>query len=209
MKGWLIVCLLLFALPANATQDRWPALYNVSGVAADDVLNVRSEPNAGAPIVGTLAADTRDVELIRPNDRQTWALVNIGERSGWVSLAFLQRQPGQWYGAAPDTLWCAGTEPFWSFKVDAGKITYESQDTATQMGRIDATTQSHNHTGRHAIVGIFERSGDGPYLDSLALLANEVCGDGMSDREYGFALDLILGNMNGFVLQSGCCSLTR
>ncbi|MFG6624806.1 hypothetical protein ACGYLD_05885 [Sulfitobacter sp. 1A12056] len=37
----LALFLCLRALPVWATQDAWPALHDVSGVGADDVLNIR------------------------------------------------------------------------------------------------------------------------------------------------------------------------
>jgi hypothetical protein len=106
------------ALPGAATQDGWPAIHDVTGVAADDVLNIRERPDASSPIVGQLAPDAT-VEVIRPNERLTWGLVNAGERTGWVSLRYLQRRPGQWDGAFPEIASCFGTEPFWSLRARA------------------------------------------------------------------------------------------
>jgi hypothetical protein len=46
--------LLLLAMATPATAQVLPALYNVAGVAADDVLDVRAAYEAGAEIVDTL-----------------------------------------------------------------------------------------------------------------------------------------------------------
>ena len=94
-----LLLLFLLAGPAAATQDQWPALFDVSGVAPDDVLNIRAAPSASAEIIGTLAPDAAGVEVVRPDSRHGWGLVNTGEGSGWASLAFLVRRPGQWLGA--------------------------------------------------------------------------------------------------------------
>ncbi|MEP2426619.1 MAG: SH3 domain-containing protein, partial [Tateyamaria sp.] len=94
----LAVVLCLWALPAAATQDAWPALYDVSGVAENDALNIRQAPDAAAPIIGSLTPDAEGIEVIRPDDHHGWGLVNSGEGRGWVSLRYLTRQPGQWAG---------------------------------------------------------------------------------------------------------------
>ena len=209
MKGLVALLLLaLTALPALATQDRWPSLFDVTGVAADDVLNIRAAPDAGAPIIGTLDPDATSVEILEPNDRHTWGKVNTQEGTGWINLSFVRLQPGQFYGAVPERALCHGTEPFWSLRLDDGTMTYEAMDAgAPQVGRIDAVSQSLNHPGRSAVTGIFERTEDSQFLDGVAMLSNEACSDGMSDRAYGFRVDLILGNIEGFEMRSGCCSL--
>ena len=71
----ILLTLLFLALPAQA-QD-FPALYAVTGVAADDVLNIRSRPDAGAPIIGALAPDSTGVEVLGRSGN--WALVSAGE----------------------------------------------------------------------------------------------------------------------------------
>ena len=188
---WLALCLTLLAAPALATQDRWPALFDVTGVATDDVLNIRRTPAADGELLGSFPADARDIEVLRPNDRETWGMVNLGDTTGWVSLSYLARQPGQWYGSAPDRAYCSGTEPFWSLTRDGEGAIYATPD------------------GRHALTLIFSRDEGGKYLDGVLLLSNQSCTDGMSDRAYGFRADVILGNIEGFDLLSGCCSLHR
>ena len=205
----LALLLMLCASPLWATQDRWPALFNVTGVAADDALNVRAGPFPDSPIIGRFGPYQRDIEVVRPNDRETWGLVNIGERTGWVSLAYLARQPGQWYGSLPDRAFCGGTEPFWTLTIEDGKASFSRFEAERQSGRVDAVTRSLNHPGRHSVAGIFERGVGGRYADFLALVSNEACSDGMSDRAYGYRIDMTAGNMEGFDLWSGCCALGR
>ena len=86
---------------------------------------------------------------------------------------------------------------------------YEVTVFVRQTGRIDAAARSQNHPGRHALTGIFSREEGGRYLDAVALLSNQSCTDGISDRAYGFRVDLILGNTEGFDLLSGCCTLAN
>ena len=83
----LALFLIVAAGPALATQDGWPALYDVTGVDSADVLNIRSEPGAAGDVIGALPPDAQNVEVIRDNDgHATWGLINTGEGTGWVSL---------------------------------------------------------------------------------------------------------------------------
>lgn len=194
----LLGAFLLLAAPTLATQPGWPALHDVARVAPDDVLNVRAGPGASHPVIATLEPDARGVEVIRPSDDARWGLVNAGEGTGWVSLAFLDRRPGQWRGATPALRRCSGTEPFWSLAVDGEAAALEEFGTGAPAiaGRVLARPASTARSDRHGLV-----------LDLGGLRAAsvryEACGDGMSDRAYGLAIDVIGG---GTVL-SGCCSL--
>ena len=188
----------LVAGPAAATQDAWPALHDVSGVAPDDVLNVRAAPSATAEIVGALAPDAAGVEVVRPSEDERWGLVNVGERSGWVSLDFLDRHPGQFYGARPRIASCFGTEPFWTlgFESEGDAVTWATPE-ETRAGRLLSRPAPSNDRRRHGLVLA---------LDGLrvASVRTETCGDGMRDREYGIAIDVI-----GERVLSGCCTLQR
>jgi hypothetical protein len=118
----LLAALLLLATPA-AAQDALPILADVTGVAADDVLNVRAAPNAGAEIVGTLAPDMRGVEVAGLDPSGGWGLVNSGERAGWAAMRFLAPRADVWRaGALPEGLTCFGTEPFWSLRPGGGRL---------------------------------------------------------------------------------------
>ncbi|MEM7140469.1 MAG: SH3 domain-containing protein [Actinomycetota bacterium] len=66
--------------------------WSVFGVAADDVLNVRSGPGVENPIVGTLAPDAVGVDVDGEAERvgsQTWVPVNADGLRGWVNRRFL------------------------------------------------------------------------------------------------------------------------
>lgn len=198
----LALVLALWTAPAWATQDAWPALHDVVGVAADDVLNLRAAPSATSEIVGTLAPDATGVEVIRPDDAHAWGLVNTGERTGWVALRFLARAPGQWFGATPDLAACFGTEPFWSltFAGDpdgrGDAVTWSTPEGA-QTGRVLSRPSSSSDRRRHGLVMAFDGI-------RTASVRTEACGDGMSDRAYGLAIDVI-----GADVASGCCTLQR
>jgi hypothetical protein len=199
MRSILTLLALLAAAPAAATQDGWPALHDVTGVASDDVLNIRAEPSAQAPIVGTLAPDATEVEVIRPTEDLTWGLVNTAEGSGWASLTFLARRPGQWDGAFPMLARCFGTEPFWSLTLD-GDVAFYAEPEREAQGVVAARLGSPARRDRH---GLRVAMPDGRWIDGV--ISTEACSDGMSDRSYGLAFDAL--GADGVL--SGCCSLSR
>ena len=183
------------AAPALATQDGWPALHDVAGVAADDALNVRAFPSASAGIVGTLRPDATGVEVVRPTDDLGWGLVNVGEGTGWVSLAFLDRQPGQWFGAPPALASCFGTEPFWTLTFAGDDLTLSTPEREVP-GRVLSRPAPSGDRRRHGLVMAFEGL-------RVASVRYEPCDDGMSDRAYGLGIDVIADAD----LLSGCCTL--
>ena len=189
----------VLAVPALATQDGWPAIHDVTGVAPNDVLNIRERPDASSPVVGRLPPDAT-VEVIRPNARMTWGLVNAGERPGWVSLRFLARRPGQWDGAFPEIGACFGTEPFWSLRRDGDAITFSTPETSETL-TITARSGSENRRDSFHVIA------EGPTGPAVAILQTEACSDGMSDREFGISMQLLLGLGPGARQLSGCCTL--
>ncbi|GAA6188440.1 hypothetical protein NBRC116596_15030 [Litorivita sp. NS0012-18] len=47
-----IAVFVLIAGAAQAQNAVLPTYYNVQGVASDDALNIRAQPDAGAPVLG-------------------------------------------------------------------------------------------------------------------------------------------------------------
>ena len=208
----VLAILLLTALPAAATADGWPAIYDVTGVATDDVLNVRSAPGAGSDIVGTLAHDAKGIEVIRPNDDLTWGLVNSGEGSGWVSLNFLERAVQYWDGQFPKIRQCFGTEPFWSLEVGQPEVRLNMPGAEPRDGLVSSMHSSRSRRDRFAFSGAFFPTENGS-LDVQLSVRMESCNDGMSDREYGIAVDMLLTSpeasmdQSALGLYSGYCSI--
>lgn len=196
-----ISLLMLVASPALATQEAWPATYSVIDVSADDVLNVREGPDATSPIIGTLAHDATGVEVIRPNEAETWGLVNVGERAGWVSLRFLARDPGQWYGAPFPITACFGTEPFWNLATgETWRLsTPEGEALTAQAAPLRGSIM---HRERHVALS---RAADGRPV-ALVTVA-QACNDGMSDRDYGIGASFLVGEGDAAQMFSGCCTL--
>ena len=212
MRALAIVVAIFAAMPAFATQDGWPALYDVAGVAADDVLNIRAEPDAGAPVIGTLAPDAANVEVIRATDDLRWGLVNTAERSGWVSLSYMARQGGQWDGRMPEVRQCFGTEPFWSLSHEGAQVRFATPEDPAIDGLVSGRYGSASRRDRFVYSGSLISPDAGP-LEFVLSLRTEACNDGMSDRSYGIGADLLIRDRDAsdglrtHVLVSGCCSL--
>jgi uncharacterized membrane protein len=181
---------------ASAAQDL-PALYDVTGVAAGDVLNIRAEPDAGAAILGGLAPDARGVEVVAIADG--WAQVNSGEASGHVALRFLTPQPGPAWHALERPLTCFGTEPFWSLKIDpaAGEAILSRPATNDVTY---ATGKAYPGSAAFPVAGLPLTGG------RIVLLAARACSDGMSDRMFGIGASFHPPGFDSVPL-TGCCSL--
>ncbi len=202
MRRLVLLLWLGLATPVLATVDGWPALYDVAGVASDDVLNIRERPDVSSPVIGTFAPDATGIEVIVANEEMTWGRVNAAERSGWVSLAYLERRPGQWDGALPQIQSCFGTEPFWNFtRTSADRFRFEALgEEPFTLSVIESASSENRRDSFHVVT----EGSDGP---SVAVLETEACNDGMSDRNYGISVQLVLGIGGGSRHISGCCSL--
>lgn len=195
----VLATLLLAALlqPVSA-QMSFPELYEVTGVAADDTLNVRAEPSASATRIGTLAPDANGVEVIRVQNG--WGLVNIGEQSGWASMRFMAKQSDS-VSVTPAS--CFGTEPFWTLGFGKGDDLTWSTPSDAQAGRITARMTSANVRGVIGVEYTLNRS------RGQAVMRPEICSDGMSDRSFGIAVDLSIVAGDSAQLYSGCCTMAR
>jgi uncharacterized membrane protein len=204
LAAGLAIWLLFGPSPARATQDAWPALHDVSGVAADDVLNLRAGPGTEHEVVGSLAPDATGIEVIAPSEDLAWGLVNAGEGTAWASLAFLERRPGQWEGAFPPLARCFGTEPFWSVAVEGDALRLSTPDDPEAAdGWLAGRWGSANRRDRFAARLLWEDGAPG-----FATIRAERCSDGMSDRAFGLSIDMVAGRQDaGGGLLSGCCSL--
>ncbi len=108
------VFLMLAPTLAHAVADG-PDAYRVVGVAADDVLNIRSGPSVRFDIVGTVPHDGRGLENLAectpklPVDtlvemsskdlkalrQRTWCRIGYRGVTGWVAARFLAEDGGE------------------------------------------------------------------------------------------------------------------
>lgn len=200
MRSAIIGALLTVFAVVAGDADPLPALFDVTGVASDDVLNVRREPDAGSQKIGELAHDLRNVEVIATDSSGRWGMVNVGEQSGWTSLRYLARQPGNPDYALGQILHCSGTEPFWTFWIQQGTgAEFTLFDDVHPLGSAGYVTTAQGRPDRF-FVGTAE--------GATAILRREMCSDGMSDRAFGIGIDLLI-NTDGPALYSGCCLVSE
>lgn len=195
----LALTLILLASPAGATPEYiLPTLFHVTDVASDDVLNIRETPSPGAPIIGTLPPDARDIEVVAEQDG--WGRVNVTERTGWVSMRFLASQTETWQtGLLPENFTCFGTEPFWSLDAQGDELVLKQPDENYPEG------VSHPIT-RVASTGLFRDPLRVICAEGVTLFATpQICSDGMSDNLYGLGAAALF-DADGRLL-TGCCSI--
>lgn len=193
----------LMLLPACAAAQSLPALHDVTGVAREDTLNMRTGPSTEFEVIGKLPPDAAGIEVVDIDPSGDWGLINIGERSGWVAMRYMTRQPGQAADGPPNDLICAGTEPFWSFRLmpdgaaaftgAGGEVAFSSRQTVT----------SENRPDRHALFA------DGGETVITAILGRARCSDGMTSRAYGLGIDLLVTDKAEVHVYSGCCRIAR
>jgi uncharacterized membrane protein len=196
LKVWLTM-LAILATPL-AAQDV-PRLYDVTDVAAGDVLNIRATPSPSAPVIATLPANATGVEVTARTVTRRWGRVNTGEGVGWVSTRFLSPQ-----GRAIDNynlpvgLRCFGTEPFWSLTNGDGSLHYTDVGGADQNFAVTIAQDTGIPDDLRRMIRL-----DG---GAVAYLSPAQCSDGMSDRLYALTLSFMPGL--AAPLLSGCCSLS-
>lgn len=226
MRWWAIhgmaaAALAALAPPAAAeTGGPLPALHDVTGVAAGGTLPLRAGPRPAGEAVGALPADARGVEVlaVEPGPMGTrWARVALPEGDAWVEARFLARREdeGDWLPPVA----CIGTEPFWTFELGAGEIAglaFPGAKAAPVF--VTRRTRSANDPRSHGLTARW----DGPEGDPATfgitgapvagVLRRAACSDGMSDRPYGIAIDLLLGTLGpdgraDTAHLGGCCRL--
>lgn len=189
-----------FAAQPLVAQDL-PALHEVLGVAANDVLNIRAEPSARAEITGTLPHDAKGVEVVERSEDGAWGRVNSDEATGWVSLRHLAQLAPEDPWKIPRPLRCSGTEPFWTLALDAnGPHWVTPEDPATQLKLL---------AEKVAPQGFAMAAEEGPTRRFDLIASRQLCSDGMSDRIYGLRASLFVESADGNQLLQGCCSISQ
>lgn len=198
------ICLFLL-LSTAALADGFPAHFSVSDVSQDDRLNIRSAPNGSSDIIGDYGPYQLNIEVLRTSNDTLWGLVGVGERNGWVSMRYLERQKHLAVGEFPRPLSCFGTEPFWTLTVGVRGDEYTSLATA-RRDALELTSENVSNNG----TDIF----GGRAIFNASLGANHTlifncgyCNDGMSDREFGWSAMLFTQSPDGNSVSVGCCSM--
>lgn len=185
----LLLCVALGAAQAETVE--------VTGVAFNDVLNLRSEPRAGAPLAGALPPAAVGIEALKRADG--WVYVRSGQLEGWAAARYLR--PQSVFGERPPSpLRCIGTEPFWSFTLADDALTYTTPELKPVAAQIGDVQQSRNSTIVWRVA-----PKDGP-VASATIEARQACSDGMSDYVHPFSVRV--ETRDGMLL-SGCCDAAR
>lgn len=210
MRGAAILVWLALAFaPGIASAQDLPALHDVTGVAADDRLNIRAEPEASAAALGSFAPGMTGIEVTGLSADGRWGRVNLAEQTGWASMRYLARQPGPDWWSLEKPLSCYGTEPFWSLRLtpDAERVEFSRMGEDPQDLAVDWAT---GVAGRRGQAGMALRGADS---SGFATFTGQDCSDGMSDFSFGIAVTLFLtdaaGSGQGPSGWSGCCALAR
>lgn len=197
MLRWLLF--LWLALPLTAAAQDLPALFRVSGVDTNDVLNIRATASAQSQIIGFYPPFEDQIEVVAQDVTGRWGRVNTGETSGWVSMQFLTSSWPPHHGP-----YCFGTEPFWSA---LALSQYQGRTlTFSLLGGLKETVPL---IGRRSINSEARESGSftGHTLTGHYVISRQVCSDGMSDRVFGLTADFLINQNGDWVQYSGCCSL--
>ncbi|MCL4676744.1 MAG: peptide-binding protein [Pararhodobacter sp.] len=188
-------------LATAATAQDFPALYRVTGVAANDVLNIRAEPSARTPIVGSFAPDQTGIEVVGLSEDRRWGLVRSDEGVGWSAMRFLSRERADGWQDGQQHLTCAGTEPFWRLDLFLPTNRAEFHDIDSGGFEVRTNAPDLNRTRFPATLAMtFVGARQG-----FAAIRQGICSDGMSDRLFGLEVQVYwLDDPQGL---SGCCNL--
>lgn len=193
MRQWLALALIPLASQI-AAQDL-PALFDVAGVDAADVLNIRAAPSPRAEIIGKYGPDRQGIEVLTRDDTGKWGQVGAGEANGWVALQFLTPAAATNF----TQMTCFGTEPFWTLSVVDGASHFD------QLGepRTPVTLAAYA-TAQNGVVARFDNAAD-PAITLIA--AKSQCSDGMSDRTFGWDARVFVQTAPQNRVLQGCCTL--
>jgi uncharacterized membrane protein len=206
------------AKPASAAAAPELALahFRVHDVAAGDVLNIRSQPDANARSLGGIPAGAARVEGIggaAASGSTRWQRVRHGGTIGWVNARFLvpdesaAREGAPALAASKESavlvpLTCFGTEPFWGIRFAAdGSASCEAMCEGPPGLRL-----ANLRTSPSGEPQTFDLLGpDSAVYLRAAMLETGQCSDGMSDllHPYEFEAVRITGAL------SGCCRVQK
>ncbi len=183
--------------PAHA--ETLPAVYQLQDVADDDVLNIRTDPDANAAILGSLKHFDLSIEVLRLSDDGKWGLVGAGEGNGWVSMRFLRYVPPENSYLLQRPLDCSGNEPFWNVLLHPRGSTYSTPDQPNT--RIEVTSEQAAESGFQMMAK------EGPTRNYHLNVVRQACFDSMSGREFGWNAILFIESPDGNQAMTGCCTL--
>ncbi|ASM72878.1 MULTISPECIES: COG3650 family protein [Roseobacteraceae] len=195
----------LYATPASSQP------HSVSGVAAQDALNIRANIDqtldvGSSEIIGTIPHDATDVVVTGISldvDGTEWREVAYEGIVGWVNADYLV--PTNILFQIPDTLHCVGTEPFWGVTIEEKNANYSSPELESPI-KLNPPRFVPG-IGRSDLWAYYLESTDTAYSLSLIVRYTEACSDGMSDVSYDYEAVLLGMGSTGAPAQ-GCCRIS-
>ena len=121
------------------------------------------------------------------------------KRNGWVSMQFLYLSRYPEPCSIPRPLTCGGTEPFWSIGFYPRGAEFQTPD----IPRTDIEVKSEGVAER----GFYALAEEGPTRIYQLHVTRQICSDGMSDREFGWAASLFIESPDGNQMLTGCCAM--
>lgn len=201
----LIIVWMLFSFSMVSADS--VSVFSVTGVDADDYLNVRQAPDTQSPIVTLIPYDGVGIRRLDGEESvgtQTWWRIKWEGKQGWVNKRYLSSpdttdaQPSS--DAKDDSkmaLHCGGNEPFWGIKITKKQLIYSPFEGDILNLPIMFNKTSENNTSLAAVFA--EKAGN----SVMAVLQKvEACSDGMSDIDYPYSISAVINNKNFY---SGCC----
>lgn len=201
LKTLLVAALVsLVALPVVAQ----PSYHRVTGVAADDTLNVRAEPSADSADIGDIPPGAGGIEVIDTDTSGNWGRIVWEEGNGWLAMRFLEPDPLPLIDGTslPAGLLCTGTEPFWSLRLSQTHATYSDIAGSNHTFGFAGARVAAGHSAFPVAL-----SHSGETGGALTMVNVQICGDGMSDRDYPYNTMLVLDAAGSREFLAGCCHL--
>lgn len=171
--------------------------YEVTGVAANDSLNIRADANASSRIIGKIPFDGKGIVRLPDSEKSgNWCKIKYGSIAGWVHCRFLAQEGN---AAFKEQLTCIGTEPFWSMELHKEKLILSNPMDEKREYKVKKFQQSMNNTNQWFVEA--EKS-TGEKVTFYLIEAS--CSDDMSDSKYKFKI-LIHDTKNDQTI-NGCCN---
>ena len=131
-------------LSTKIVEGQTPFHFRVVDVASDDVLNIRSEPNANSQIIGEIPFDAELVEVSGVSADGKWSRVNAVEAVGWIRNRYLAPTMVEFLQdtSLPVGLVCQSEEPFSSIQISNDRLVLDTQNGSQSALVIDEVVQS-------------------------------------------------------------------
>ncbi len=188
----------------------WSQPHSVTGVNPDDFLNIREDIDytlevSASKVVGKIPHNASDVMVTGISvdiGDAIWRQVDYNGTVGWVNERYLK--PTSLLLEQPETLNCAGTEPFWSVMIDehASNFTSPDLEQPTQLEYL----RMEPGIGRTDLWAHYLGSIDGKHALTVIVQYTEACSDSMSDLTFDFEA-ILLGLGGTGAPAHGCCSI--